>query len=215
MKRFAFTMLELVFVIIVIGILAVLAMPSFTSNSLQKAAEQVAEHIQYTQHLAMIDDKFDPNDQLWFRENWQIEFTSTASNVWYKIYCDTDHNGNSDSVTHKEVATDPLSGDSLDGNSDVTDLKKRFAITSVAFSSSCSGRNNNGGGLPTGGTGKELSFDSLGRPYIYITSATPLASNIYAYLLTSDCNITLVHESEGNATIIVRPESGYVSVVYN
>ncbi len=31
MKRFAFTMLELVFVIIVIGILAVLAMPNFNT----------------------------------------------------------------------------------------------------------------------------------------------------------------------------------------
>jgi len=205
MKRFAFTMLELVFVIIVIGILAVLAMPNFTSNSLQKAAEQVAGHIQYTQHLAMIDDKFDPLDQLWFRENWQIEFVSTASNVWYKIYCDTDHNGNSDSVTHKEVATDPLSGDSLDGNSDITDLKKKYAIVSVTFSANCKGN----------GTGKELSFSALGRPYFYITSANPPITNMNQYLLTSDCNITLVHENEGNATIIVRPESGYVSVVYN
>jgi Tfp pilus assembly protein FimT len=227
MKRFAFTMLELVFVIIVIGILAVLAMPNFNTNPLQLAAEQVATHIRYTQHLAMVEDKFDPNDtrfhsltgydpakdHLWFRENWQIEFTSTTSNVWYKIYSDADRNGNSDSVTHKEVATDPLSGQSLDGNSDITDLKKRFGITSVSFSSSCSGQNNNGGGSPTGGTGKELSFDILGRPYFYITSATPIISNIYAYLLTSDCDITLFHSSDGNATIRVHPETGYVCFV--
>jgi prepilin-type N-terminal cleavage/methylation domain-containing protein len=32
MKRYAFTLLELVFVIIVIGILAVLAMPNFRGN---------------------------------------------------------------------------------------------------------------------------------------------------------------------------------------
>lgn len=205
MKRFAFTLLELVFVIIVIGILAVFAMPSFNRNSLIEASEQVAGHIRYTQHLAMTDDKFDPNDQLWFRENWQIEFTSTATNVWYKIYCDTDHNGNSDSVTHKEVATDPLSGDSLDGNSDITDLKKKYSIESVTFSANCKGN----------GTGKELAFDALGRPYFYITSANPPVTNINQYLLTSDCNITLVHQNEGNATIIVRPETGFVSVIYN
>ncbi|MDP2078308.1 MAG: prepilin-type N-terminal cleavage/methylation domain-containing protein [Sulfuricurvum sp.] len=213
MKRFAFTLLELVFVIIVIGILAVLAMPNFRGNPLQTAAEQVASHIRYTQHLAMIDDKFDPNDSLWFRENWQIEFKS-ATNVFYEIYSDIDHLGNSDSTTHKEEATDPLTGDSLDGNSDITDLKKRFGITSISFSSNCSGRNNNTGGNPTGGTGKELSFDSIGRPYFYITSATPIVSNIYAYLLTSDCNITLVHQTDGNATITIHPETGYVSVAY-
>jgi len=215
MKRYAFTMLELVFVIIVIGILAVLAMPDFRPHPLQQAVEQVAAHIRYTQHLAMSDDKYDPNDQLWFRENWQIEFVSTASNVWYKIYSDIDHQGNSDNATQREPALDPLTGETLDGNSDITDLKKRFDISSVVFSSTCSGRNNNGGGLPTGGTGKELSFDVYGRPYFYITSTTPLTSNIYAYLLGSDCNITLVHPTDGNATITVRPETGYVSVSYN
>ncbi len=213
MKRSAFTMLELVFVIIVIGILAVLAMPNFNRHPLQEAAEQVASHIRYTQHLAMVNDKYNPKEPIWFRENWQIEFTSTASNVWYKIYADTDHNGNCD-VINNEAATDPLNNVTLDGNSDITDLKKRYDIRSVTFSSSCSGRNNNSGGLSTGGTGKELSFDSLGRPYIYITSATPLISNIYTYLLTTDCIITLSHQTQGNATITVRPESGYVSVAY-
>jgi prepilin-type N-terminal cleavage/methylation domain-containing protein len=204
MKRFAFTLLELVFVIIVIGILAVLAMPNFNRNPLVEAAEQVAGHIRYTQHLAMVDDKFDPNDQLWFRENWQIEFKS-ATNVYYEIYSDIDHLGNSDSTTHKEEATDPLTGDSLDGNSDITDLKKKYAIESVTFSANCRGN----------GTGKELAFDALGRPYYYITSANPPVTNMSQYLLTSDCNITLVHPTEGNAIITVRPETGYVSVSYN
>jgi type II secretory pathway pseudopilin PulG len=213
MKRFAFTILELLFVIIVVGILAVLAMPDFNRHPLQEAAEQVANHIRYTQHLAMVDDKFDPTDPLWFRENWQIEFTSTPLNVWYKIYSDIDHYGNADNVTQREPALDPLTGETLDGNSEITDLKKIFGIKSVSFSSDCSGRNNNGGGIPTGGTGKELSFDGLGRPYFYITKTTPVISNIYAYLLVSDCNITLSH-SDGNATITIRPETGYVSVSY-
>lgn len=205
MKRFAFTMLELVFVLIVIGILAVFAMPNFNRHPLQEAAEQVASHIRYTQHLAMVDDKFDPTMPLWFRENWQIEFNSGPSLVYYEIYSDTDHNGNSDSVHHKEFATDPLTGDSLIGTSDITDLKKRFGINSVSFSANCKGN----------GTGKELSFDHLGRPYFYITIAEPQITNINEFILTQNCNITLVHQTDGNATITVRPETGYVSVTYN
>jgi hypothetical protein len=108
-------------------------------------------------------------------------------------------------VTQREPAIDPLTGDTLDGNSDITDLKKKYAIKSVIFSANCKGN----------GTGKELSFDSVGRPYFYITSTYPPITNMYQYLLTSDCNITLVHESEGNATITIRPETGYVSVSYN
>ena len=65
MKK-AFTMLELVFVIVIIGILAVVAMPSFQRDTLQEAGNQIISHIRYTQHLAMMDDKFNPADATWF-----------------------------------------------------------------------------------------------------------------------------------------------------
>lgn len=207
MKRFAFTMLELVFVIIVIGILAVLAMPDLKHNQLQQAAEQVAAHIRYTQHLAMSDDKFDPTDQLWFRENWQLEFKKVNSplSIYYEIYSDIDHNGNSDTVNPEETARDPLTNEYLDGSNDITDLTRKFGITNVAMSNSCHVASSTAIG--------ELSFDALGRPYYYITSANPPVSNIYKYLLTQDCTITLTHP-DGTATITVRPETGYVSVNY-
>ena len=61
MKK-AFTMLELVFVLVVIGILAAVMIPNMQSTALREAAIQVVSHIRYTQHLAMIDDKFDTTD---------------------------------------------------------------------------------------------------------------------------------------------------------
>lgn len=209
MKRFAFTLLELVFVIVVIGILAVLAMPNFKSNQLQQAAEQVASHIRYTQHLAMVDDKFDPVDQLWFRENWQFEFkkVNTPLSIYYEIYSDIDHNGNSDTVNPEETARDPLTNEYLDGSNDITDLTKNFGIINITMSNSCHANTSTAIG--------ELSFDSLGRPYYYITSANPPANNMFQFLVVQDCTISLQHQSEGNATITVRPETGYVSVSYN
>ncbi len=74
MKRFAFTMIELVFVIVVAGILAAVIMPRMDRNTLQEAAIQLISHIRYTQHLAMVDDRFDATNQFWFRERWQIRF---------------------------------------------------------------------------------------------------------------------------------------------
>ena len=206
MKRFAFTMLELVFIIIVIGILAVLAMPSFNRHPLQEAAEQVARHIRYTQHLAMLDDKFDPSDENWSRENWQLEFKHIGATIYYEIYSDNDHKGNSDV---NETALDPLSHQLMDGSTNITDLTKNFAIKTVLFSLNCK---------PSPAIG-EIDFDFIGRPYYYITGNTsgvgvPLASNIYQYKLNSDCVITLVHETDGNATITVHPETGYISVQY-
>ena len=60
MKK-AFTMLELVFVIVVIGILAAAIIPSTRTNPAQEAAIQLLSDIRYTQHLAMIDDKYGQN----------------------------------------------------------------------------------------------------------------------------------------------------------
>jgi hypothetical protein len=55
----------------------------------------------------------------------------------------------------------------------------------------------------------------MGRPYDYVSETVPLTTDIYARLLTEECNITIVHQTEGNATITVSPETGYVSVRYN
>lgn len=66
--RKAFTMIELVFVIVVIGILAAVIIPNTRTNPLQEAAIQLLSHIKYTQHLAMTDDTYDENDPNWYKK---------------------------------------------------------------------------------------------------------------------------------------------------
>jgi type II secretory pathway pseudopilin PulG len=210
MKRFAFTMLELVFVVIVIGIIAVLSMPSFNSNPLQQAAEQVANHIRYTQHLAMVDDAYDPSDPTWWQTRWQIQFEDASPNPGkiYVIYRNLDKNSNEDD---NETARDPQTHQLMRGaDKDIAIppfkymdnmlISKKYGITNVTFSNTCN---------PSSPTSNRIGFDNLGRPYTRTATTTPFDN-----LLTADCNITLVH-SDGNATITVRPETGYVSVTYN
>jgi len=207
MKRFAFTMLELVFAIIVIGILAVLAMPNFNTNPLQLAAEQVATHIRYTQHLAMVDDKYNPNDPTWYEMFWRIRFyeSGTPDTYYYAVFHDTDKENNIDTTTHTEPAIDPLTKKYLYVTNSSTDtrsnskmnLSETYGITNIV--STCD----------TGWI--EFFFDHTGRPYVnsVSTGGTPP----YSGLLQNDCNITLSH-SDGNATITIHPETGYVSVTY-
>jgi len=96
----AFTLIELVFVMVVAGILAAVLLPKLERDTLYEAALQVVAHIRYTQHLAMVDDRFDALDQFWYKRRWQIRFyqnitftsrcpTATFSNVWaYSIFSD-------------------------------------------------------------------------------------------------------------------------------
>ena len=58
MKK-AFTMIELVIVIVVIGIIAMLTIPKYDKNRVLIGAQQIASHMRYAQHLAMIDNRTD------------------------------------------------------------------------------------------------------------------------------------------------------------
>lgn len=143
MKRFAFTMLELVFVIIVIGVLSVLAMPSFQTNILQRAAEQVASHIRYAQHLAIVDDKFDPGVEQYWRERWQFSMTGNS----YTVYSDGNRNGSLDAGdADDESAVDPLTNVRIEN----IDLNDEYKVTQ-----------------PDNVT---IAFDHFGRPYTNLNS---------------------------------------------
>ncbi len=207
MKRFAFTMLELVFVIIVIGIISVLSIPNMSTNPLQQAAEQIASHIRYTQHLALMEDKYNDQNATWFASNWQIWFRIYNGKYYYEVFSDKDQEGNSDA---NEEAIDPLTnnnlgngdnGVGLPSNNDIN-ITGKFGITSMVVSDNCKI-----------GQGGKIAFDNLGRPYGDV-SYDP--NNPYYKYLTQPCTINIKHGgSDTNATITIQPETGYVSVVYN
>jgi type II secretory pathway pseudopilin PulG len=209
MKRFAFTMLEMIFVIIVIGIVTVLAMPSFHSNQLQQAAEQVAEHIRYTQHLAMVDDKFDPADPRWYEKRWQIRFPKTTISgekiFYYEIFSDEDKEGNSDA---NEEAIDPLTQAVLGNGSDAINTIPEKSIVNLTKQYGIVDRGGSCNAL-SGAAFRPISFDNLGRPYegVYVGAYSNQVP-------TGGCTIEIKHESEGNATITIHPQTGYVTVSY-
>lgn len=201
MKRFAFTMIELVFVIIVIAILAVLAMPNFNRDLLHEASEQVAGHMRYTQHLAMNDNKFDDNNGTWYQSWWRLRLyeSGTPDNYYYTVFSDKDQNGNADYGTGKtEVAVDPLKHINLHVSNDNNDmdLTGKFGITGVV--STCDAVGN-----------IDIFFDNLGRPYTHSVAG----ANPYASLLHNDCTITLTAGTR-TAVITLRSETGYVSVTH-
>ncbi|MDD5716157.1 MAG: hypothetical protein PHW64_00005 [Sulfuricurvum sp.] len=217
MKRAAFTMLEFIFVIVVIGVLAVLSMPSFTSNQLQQAAEQVAGHIRYTQHLAIVDDRFDANQQLWYREMWMFyirsvhDVNNNGQKEWfYEVFSDKSDDGDS---TIDEEATDPMTGETLGNGSfnntvddnKIINLTRKYGIKNVTVS---------GGANAVNSTQKRVVFDSFGRPYRNTSLNDPATEDWRNYRLTSDMNITLTGENDKTAVITIRPETGFVSIQY-
>ncbi len=197
MKKSAFTMLELVFVIVVIGILAAVFIPRFERDNAGEAAYQIARHIRLAQHYALVDDVYSDTNATWYKSMWQIAFTNLAADggACYDVFTDKNQAGN---VSSDEAAIDPLTHKPLFSancaengsyNDDVL-LKKKFAVTQLDF-------NNCGGN-------QYIAFDHLGRPHANLTSATNYQ--------TTDCVITLHTKDQHEANVTVYGETGFVKV---
>ena len=202
-------MLELVFVIVAIGILSAVFIPKFGQNKLSEAANQVISHIRYTQHLALMDDKFDSTNQNWYKRRWQIIFGTsvyTEGKPAYTIFSDTSETGQPDL---SEIAKNPqdsskllsggYSGTLYTSDSQATpelNIGKKYGVDSYALSGGCSGA--------------RISFDHLGRPLQGdLSSMTGPYSAGTQRLITAPCIITL-RRSNDSVQIVVDPETGYV-----
>ena len=211
MKK-AFTLLELVFVIIVIGILAAVIIPSIRTNSVQEAALQLVSHIRYTQHLAMMDDRFDTTDT-WYNELWQIRFTNNTITSGrmpaYVIFSDW-VGGHTAHPEVAECAVDPLSGLLINGgvvNINFDDprllreanLGNAYNINNIDFSNSCQV-----------GASMRIAFDHLGRPIRGNISGANSVSDLN--YITETCQITLTSGAR-QVIIEIEPESGNTHII--
>jgi prepilin-type N-terminal cleavage/methylation domain-containing protein len=220
----AFTLIELVFVIVVVGILAAAIIPRIQTNPVKEAAIQLLSHIRYTQHLAMVDDKYNSNDPAWFKKRWQIAFISSKKAAYgpsYTIYADTSNNSTGD-ANEVEIALNPLNknqrltgGHSGDKDLDVysdsfvgmkkLNLKLSYGIKSLTLSKSCKVYGS-----------KRIYFDYLGRPIKGKLGKSNNGGNTKAYerknLIQENCSIKL---SNANTEVIINitPETGYSCIM--
>jgi prepilin-type N-terminal cleavage/methylation domain-containing protein len=228
MIKNAFTMLELVIVIVVIGILAVTISPVFQRDPLAEAAHQVASHLRYTKHLAMVDNKFNPNDLQWYKARWQTFFTKAkgADYHWaYTVFSDgAGHTGNPDL---SEVAMNPLDSTKLltggysgnlitqyDGDraTNALNIGHEYDVKDIIMTGGCK--------LPT--TRLRIAFDYFGRP---IYDNQKLFDGMYtkkgkSMLVQKQCQITLCSvgdckaaTSDEKITIAIEPETGYIHIL--
>ncbi|MFC2057922.1 Tfp pilus assembly protein FimT/FimU [Campylobacterota bacterium] len=209
----AFTMLELVFVIVVLGIIAALALPRMDRDLRQEAADNILSAIRYTQHLALNDDKTNPFGGNWQRALWQIRFMQSGSTWSYTIGANNDYTTGGTSIDKIEAAIDPMNGQYMFNDNPTNPLNdespnifitKKYGIDTVTFNN-CQGTQNT--------TANHIAFDHLGRPHRGITDN---GSNDYrTYVKTGDCTITFTFQSSGITPLVlnIAQETGYAHIV--
>jgi len=202
----AFTMIELIFVIIVLGILASLALPRMDRDLRQEAADSILSAIRYTQHLALIDNKTDPSDVDWQKKLWKIDFTS-GDNSFYTVSSDNDKDG---TVDKDETAIDPANGKYMyhlstqatqaDESANVA-LGEKYGIDTITGSGGCS-------------SPKQIAFAPKGRPFTSLNTVGAGNNNDYEQYMSSDCTLTFEFKGgQEDLVITVKRETGYASIV--
>ena len=214
MKK-SFTLLEMIFVIVVVGILAVVMLPKIENNSLNNAAIQLLSDIRYTQHLAIVDDKFNAQDSNWYKKRWQILFAKSSSGskntggyYAYSIFSDKATYTGKPGIT--EMAKNPFDNVKLlsGGYSGVLNWKDPRATRKLNLGESYGIDDMNFS------CGKRLAFDHIGRPIK--GNLSTMTGSYHAgtdRLFKKQCVITLIKGTK-SISIDIEPESGYASIVF-
>lgn len=222
-NKSAFTMLELVMVIVVLGILAALALPRMERDIHQEAADNILSAIRYTQHMALMDDVTKPNNPKWQQAFWRFGFQGCSDNgIFYYVGSDKDTEGNIDAG---EEAMDPANGHPMMGlntepcENDLSEQKitiggtdypsssnifitKKYGISdsNITYAGGCSS------------AAQHIAFDYMGRPH---TGITNLTKPDFSTLMHEDCNLTFgfVDSSIAPFTITIEKETGHAFIV--
>lgn len=238
--RRAFTMIELLFVIVVVGIIVAIALPRFDRDNLHEAADQVVSHIRYTQHLAMQDDKFNPNDRFWYKGRWTIRFYENLTfggalpparaynGIWaYTIYSDLPNPANPNPYAGHNpdlagMATNPqnpnqfLSG----GYNNTLHVEDGRSMKELRLQEHYDIQDIDfSGGCRSNVT--YIHFDYMGRPMNSFPNNSPyeIAAPGWHRLITQRCTISLCITPCATATddekiqIAIEPETGYTHIL--
>ena len=225
MRRRAFTLIELIMVIVVIAILAASAIPRFKRDTRSEAINHMLTMIRYTQNLALHDSRHDSNNSKWQQSFWRFAIRKcSGGGIYYQIGSDSDYNG---AISQEESAVDPSNGklthwvgtqacpsfSSVNKNiSPNIFISQKYGIKDAIFNS-CRIRKN-GTGKSSKSSAKYISFDNFGRPMKGNMDSTKPNYSGYA---VGNCNIKFKFEDKSIKpfVIIIPKETGYAYLKEN
>jgi hypothetical protein len=196
-------LVEIVFLILIIGIIYSVAIPK-SNTKLHYGVDKMMLYFKYLRYIAMIDNKYDINNNEWFKTRWSIKFhtcTNEKSNqekyflIFQNIKYDT---GNR--VSRYETLKDPINNKHLYANSCTQNQKldsnyifltSQFGIKNIK--ASC----NSGGAI-------QIVFAKDGRIFERI------GSREYDDEITKQCTIKFTDKNNKKAVLLLEPKTGYI-----
>ena len=221
----AFTMVELIIVIITLAILATYSIPRIKRDTRSEAINHILTMIRYTQNLALHDDMHLKNNSNWQKRFWSFEIKKCANStgLYYAIGTDNDMQG---AIDKEESAIDPSNSkytfwyglkacpkNTTDALSDEVSpnifITQKYGIKEVNFKNCAIYKDKK-----TTSSNKRIGFDNFGRYYkSYSSNSTPNNSGIGV----GNCKIEFkfIDNSINPFTILVSKESGFAYLEEN
>jgi len=203
MKK-AFTLIEIILVIVISSIFLSLAIPKYQISNLDEAANRVILYLKHTRYLAMVDNKYNPKDGMWYKQRWTLKFRKCSSSIgglYFLVYSDTNKNGH---ISKNECAKDPITSRYLYSNWDCKAssdeskyilLTKEYGVRKVDIS--CNSTSTIG----------SFSFGENGDIYSRLGIQT---NEIEKYKLIQKCYLKLYDKTNKFIEIIIEPQTGYI-----
>ena len=222
----AFSLLELAFVIVILGVVLGVAKFYFVADkNLALAAKQIQNDLAYTRNLALMQAVFRAFDTSvakdeWFKARWQVYFirskSATNDEQTYTIFLDKNGDGNANLGKNelnldREIAVDILNAKKLmnSGQSGVIskdderanarfNIEKKFGVKAVEFKGACAGAT-------------RIIFDEFGRLYSPLKNANAPYEKLLFHK-NAPCIIRLKNAQEQSICIVLDTLSGYAFV---
>ncbi len=204
MNKRGFTLLEILLIITLLLIISAFINLNQPINKLELATKRLALYLKETRYKALVDDKYNHEDQLWHKMRWTLKFFRCNKNdggIYYIVYSDKNKKGH---PNVDEALDDPLTNRKIYSTnqcketseySKYTLLTKEFDV--VGIDMTCN---------KTSGLG-QISFGSDGRVYSKLSSND---GDFYEYEIKNKCIIKVIDKNSKEISIEIYAKTGYV-----
>ena len=205
MKK-SYFLLEIVITISLIAFLYTLFVPKNKINNLEELTNRISLYLSYVRFKALINDKFELDDNLWHKKIWTIKYLrcrESDDGIYYTIYSDKNKSGHpsaedsiKDPLTRKNIYSSNYCKEN-NSNSKYVLLTKVFGIIDVNIS--CNETTSLG----------QLSFGSDGKVYSKLSNYENESNE---YEIKEPCSIKFLQKDGKSSEVVIYPDTSYSKI---
>lgn len=112
MKK-SITLIELILVILLIAVVATFFIPQKTNSKFEESVNRLELYLKYLRYQALVDNKYDDEDSLWYKKRWTLKFfrcRQSVGGIYYSIYSDRNKSGH---PSVEDSMKDPLTNKNI------------------------------------------------------------------------------------------------------